>query len=180
MLHSRFIPYSPNLDALTVLEGLSKRNWTLTLDAEDEHFLSNTVAHSRVCTLIPNPTPTKIYKGKDSSVNGLKSAVDQGAILGSHKFYQHSSFEGNTELVDQSDAGMYKQELGESDDDDEDGWLDIDIPDLEDPDLMEFTGRQKYHLLTWNLLWQNSVTMVEHKWQDKHDTEDSRLSAPKD
>ena len=48
----RYCGRRTNLDALTVLQGMSKKNRTLTLDEEGEHMLEHTIAHTRGRTLL--------------------------------------------------------------------------------------------------------------------------------
>ena len=137
-----------NLTALAVILGMAKWNRTLTLDEEGLHMLGHTIAHTRGRSLhsqqdMKNTYP--VFKGKDISISMIKTAIEEGALIGRKKFTNNTAFRDNES--DSQDA-----------EDDDDQWCDEDSDGddgedsdsnceaaFESDDLWEFSDGKKYH-----------------------------------
>ena len=139
----RYCGRRTNLDALTVLQGMSKKNRTLTLDEEGEHMLEHTIAHTRGRTLLSGQEKAPhIYKGSDITLNHIKLAIIEGANIGRKKFNKHTCFSSYDDDKFLSDKESDDDDDSDSEDDDEHYEIDIQS---DDDGLVEFSNGKKYH-----------------------------------
>ena len=146
----RFCGRRTNLTALTVVQGMAKRNRNLTLDEEGFHMMEDTIAHTRGRSLIPNPKKEfSIYKGKDITPKKIKDAIDEGARIGREKFLTHTNFTSGDNCA--NDSEDENEDDNDSDGEDDDcSDLEIDSfvnesSDEDEDDLMNFSGGRRYH-----------------------------------
>ena len=136
-----------NLDSLSVLQGAGKQNKSLDLDGNGVHLLAHSVAHSRGRSLLQTKEKPTIFLGKDTTIEELKKAINEGHELGRKIFSQRTSFSSRMDTDDLDEDDLDIDEDSSDDDDDDDGSLEIEDSDTGDMRL-EFSQGRRYHLAT--------------------------------
>ena len=88
-----------------------------------------------------------IFLGKDTTIEELKKAINEGHELGRKIFSQRTSFSSRMDTDDLDEDDLDIDEDSSDDDDDDDGSLEIEDSDTGDMRL-EFSQGRRYHLAT--------------------------------
>ena len=88
-----------------------------------------------------------IFLGKDTTIEELKKAINEGHELGRKIFSQRTSFSFRMDTDDLDEDDLDIDEDSSDDDDDDDGSLEIEDSDTGDMRL-EFSQGRRYHLAT--------------------------------